>query len=55
MGNWLELSEAQNEKVWTKICGELKFITYDISIYFGESEDLDAYDDLEEKALEFGV
>lgn len=27
------------------------FITYDISNYFGASEDLDAYDDLEEKAL----
>ena len=67
MENWLELSEAEDEKVWTKIYGELKFkpsisafpsfevptpfITYDISIYFGESEDLDAYDDLEEKAL----
>lgn len=67
MENWLELSEAENEKVRNKIYGELKFspsvsvfpsfeaptpfVTYDISIYLGESEDLDAYGDLEEKAL----
>lgn len=67
MENWLELSEVEDKKVWTKIYGELKFkpsisdfpsfevptpfITYDISIYIGESEDLHAYYDLEEKAL----
>lgn len=67
MENWLELSETENEKVWTKVYGELRFkpsisdfspfdlptpfLTYYISNYFGGSEDLDAYDDLEEKTL----
>ena len=67
MKNWLKLSNLEYEKVWNKIYDELNFepsisdfpsftvpipfITYDVSPYFGESEDLDAYDDLEEKAL----
>ncbi|SDN16030.1 Protein of unknown function [Psychrobacillus sp. OK028] len=67
MKNWLKLSNAEYEKVWNKIYDELKFepsttdfpsfkvpspfITYDVSLYFGESEDLDAFVDLEEKAL----
>ncbi|MFJ7826656.1 DUF2716 domain-containing protein [Psychrobacillus sp. NPDC096623] len=67
MKNWLKLSNAEYEKVWNKIYDELKFepsttdfpsfkvpspfITYDVSLYFGESEDLDAFVDLEEKVL----
>ena len=67
MKNWLELSEVEYEKVGNKIFDVMKFkpsnsdfpsfkvptpfITYDISIYFGDSDDLEAYDDLEEKAL----
>lgn len=67
MENWLELSEAEYEKVWNKMCEVLNFkpstsnfpsfevptpfITYDISIYFEHSNELGAYDDLEEKAL----
>lgn len=67
MENWLELSEAEYEKVWNKMCEVLNFkpstsnfpsfevptpfITYDISIYFEYSNDLGAYDELEEKAL----
>lgn len=67
MKNWLKLSNAEYEKVWNKIDDELKFkpsitdlpsfkvpspfITYDVSLYFGESKDLDAFVDLEEKAL----
>lgn len=67
MENWLELSETEYEQVWDHIYDQLKFkpsmskfpsfkvptpfITYDISLYFGESEDMDAYEDLEEKAL----
>ncbi|ETT85368.1 DUF2716 domain-containing protein [Viridibacillus sp. FSL R5-0477] len=67
MKNWLELTNAEDEKVWNKIYDELKFepsttnlpsfkvptpfITYDISLYFGKYKGLDAYDDLEEKAL----
>ncbi|MGG0658142.1 DUF2716 domain-containing protein [Rummeliibacillus pycnus] len=67
MKNWLELSDVEYEKVWNKLYDELKFepsttnfpsfevptpfITYDISNYFGEYEGLNAYDDLEEKAL----
>lgn len=67
MKNWLELTDVEDEKVWNKIFDELKFepsttnspsfkvptpfITYDISHYFGEYEGLNAYDELQEKAL----
>ncbi|MER2120095.1 MAG: DUF2716 domain-containing protein [Solibacillus sp.] len=67
MKNWIELSEAEYEKVWNKMFDVLKFkpstsdfpsfevptpfITYDISVYLGDSHGLGAYEDLEEKAL----
>lgn len=67
MRNWIPLSNREYENVWNKIYEDFNFepstsefpsfqvpqpfITYDISDYFGYSEDLDAYDDLEDKAL----
>lgn len=67
MHNWQKLTNAEYEKVWNFIYEELNFkpsisnfpsfqvpnpfITYDISDFYGESVDLDVFDDLEEKAL----
>jgi hypothetical protein len=67
MNNWIKLSKIENEVVWNKIYEDFKFepsiskfpsfsvprpfITFDISNYFGQSEELEVYDDLEEKAL----
>jgi hypothetical protein len=67
MKNWVPFSEKEYDQIWERIYRDFKFepsisefpsfkvpypfITYDVSDYFGESVDLDAYDDLEEKAL----
>jgi Protein of unknown function (DUF2716) len=67
MENWLKLSNLEYEQVWDKVYDKLKFkpsiskfpsfkvptpfITYDVSLCFGQSEDQDAYDNLEEKAI----
>ncbi|MFD0048180.1 DUF2716 domain-containing protein [Actinomycetes bacterium NPDC127524] len=67
MKNWISLSEQESDQVWDKIHRDftfkpsttkfpsfkapVPFIKYDISGFYGESADLDAYDDLEEKAL----
>ncbi|MDE5414265.1 DUF2716 domain-containing protein [Alkalihalobacterium chitinilyticum] len=67
MENWLVLTKSERDKVWNKVYDDLKFkpsityfpsfqvpspyITFDISHYFRQSEDMNAYDDLEEKAL----
>ncbi|WP_419881543.1 DUF2716 domain-containing protein [Peribacillus sp. B-H-3] len=68
MKNWIPFSDQESDQIWDKIHRDFKFkpsiskfpsfkvphpfITYDISGFFGESADLDAYDDLEEKALD---
>lgn len=68
MQNWQKLTNAEYKKVWNFIYEELDFkpsisyfpsfqvpnpfITYDISDFYGESVDLDVFDDLEEKALD---
>ncbi|MGG0658691.1 DUF2716 domain-containing protein [Rummeliibacillus pycnus] len=68
MKNWVPFSDKEYDQIWDRIYREFKFepsiskfpsfevpnpfITYDISDYFGESVDLDAYDDLEQKALD---
>jgi hypothetical protein len=67
MKNWVPFSDKEYDQIWERIYRDFKFepsisefpsfkvpypfITYDVSDYFGESVDLDAYDDLEEKAL----
>jgi hypothetical protein len=68
MKNWVPFSDQEYDQIWHRIYIDFKFepsisnfpsfqvqhpfITYDISDYFGDSTDLDAYDDLEEKALD---
>lgn len=67
MKNWVPFSDKEYDQIWERIYRDFKFepsisefpsfkvpypfITYDVSDYFGESVDLDAYDDLEERAL----
>ncbi|AXY09311.1 MULTISPECIES: DUF2716 domain-containing protein [Bacillus] len=68
MKNWMEFTDKEDDRIWNKLYSELEFspsvstfpsfkvpspfITYNISHYFGESVDLDVYDDLEDKALQ---
>lgn len=68
MKNWVPFSRQEYEQIWDRIYRDFKFepsisnfppfqvpppfITYDISDYFGDLADLDAYDDLEEQALD---
>ncbi|MEM5003991.1 DUF2716 domain-containing protein [Priestia megaterium] len=63
----INLPSKEYDQIWNKIYKEFKFkpsvskfpsfkvpqpfITYDVSDYIGDSVDLSAYDDLEEKAL----
>ena len=67
MKNWIPLSDQEYEHIWDRMYKDFRFepsisifpsfqvpcpfITYDISEYFRDLADLDAYDDLEEKAL----
>ncbi|EJR54126.1 hypothetical protein IIM_02182 [Bacillus cereus VD107] len=67
MKNWIEFTDKEYDQIWDRIDNDFEvsssvstfpsfkvlspFITYDISRYFGEFVDLDAYDELEEKAL----
>lgn len=68
MENWIEFTDKEDERILERVYSELEFspgvstfpsfkvpspfITYNISHYFGESVDLDVYDDLEDKALQ---
>ncbi|NMH74024.1 DUF2716 domain-containing protein [Bacillus sp. RO2] len=68
MKNWIPFSDQEYDQIWDRIYRDIKFepslsnfpsfqvpypfITYNISDYFGGSADLDAYDDLEENALD---
>ncbi|ANU13035.1 hypothetical protein B481_0362 [Planococcus halocryophilus Or1] len=68
MGNWISFSHKEYDQTWDRIYRDFKFkpsistfpsfqvpnpfITYDISEYFRNPADLDAYDNLEEKALD---
>ncbi|AMX00325.1 DUF2716 domain-containing protein [Rummeliibacillus stabekisii] len=68
MRNWVPLSKKEYGQNWNRIYRDFKFkpstsifpsfnvphpyITYNVSGYFGDSSDLSAYDDLEEKVLD---
>lgn len=68
MKNWVPFSAQEYDQIWDRIYRDFKFepsiskfpsfqvphpfVTYDISNSFGDSVDLDAYDDLEEKAID---
>jgi len=68
MRNWVPFSAQEYDQIWDRIYRDFKFepsiskfpsfqvphpfVTYDISNCFGDSVDLDAYDDLEEKAID---
>lgn len=68
MKNWIPFSKEEYAQIWDRIHRDFKFepsiskfpsfqvpqpfVTYDISDFFGESADLDAYDNLEERALD---
>ena len=65
--NWITLSSKEKDQIWNKVYKKFKFkpsvskypsfkvpqpfITYSVSDYVGDSIDLTAYNDLEEKAL----
>ncbi|KFM98717.1 hypothetical protein DJ93_79 [Bacillus clarus] len=67
MRNWVPFSDKEYDEIWDEVYSDFDFspsvstflaykvptpyITFDISNYFGESLDLDVYDDLEEKVL----
>jgi len=68
MRNWVPLSKNEYGQIWDRIYRDFKFkpstsifpsfkvphpyITFNISDYFGESTDLDAYDELEGRVLD---
>ncbi|MGR6899512.1 DUF2716 domain-containing protein [Rummeliibacillus sp. BSL5] len=68
MKNWVPLLEKEMGQIWDRIYNDFEFepstsifpsfnvphpyITYNVSGYFGDSSDLSAYDDLEEKVLD---
>ncbi|PFN20318.1 DUF2716 domain-containing protein [Bacillus cereus] len=68
MKNWIEFTDKEDNRTWERVYSELDFspsfstfpsfqlpspfVTYNISHYFGESVDLDVYDELEEKVLQ---
>lgn len=68
MKNWIPFTEQEEDQIWNRLSRNFKFepstsnfpsfevphpfITYDISDFFGESADLEAFDNLEEKALD---
>jgi hypothetical protein len=68
MKNWMEFTDKEYDRIWDRVYSDYEFspsvsifpsfkvpgpfITYDISHYFGESVDLNVYDELEEKALQ---
>ncbi|WP_433774290.1 DUF2716 domain-containing protein [Bacillus wiedmannii] len=67
MKNWTEFTDKEYDQILDRVYSEIEFspsdsifpsfklpspfITYDISHYFGESVDLNVYDEVEEKVL----